>query len=490
MKITAADSIGFVKKHRWPLLVGLAFVTHCIVQWCTLFSSGMAVGSDGYYYAAQVKYFLTKGRFFSPDSSPVLYLMVGASYLWNDIVVTNKLVVILLSSVMVFPLYQIGKKLRGESAGIILVLLCSYNSMVSEFSIEYVKNLGGIVAFVFLLWRAAIIFKDGARVRNAAYLALFLVITFFAHKLMAVIALLFCLIYLLPLLLKRRIVLLGLVLLAAVPPLLTFLFPNLINLSDFSRVTSSFSSIPNFAPHSYYKIAGLAWWQFPETALFFVSPVLLLIAHLKMKSDFTRFSLYLLPIYVIAVFPFLEFKSADMAYRLFIIIFIPASFSVASLVPEIKARYLVLPLILFSIYHHNSLTRFKDHLQLDYRFYSMILPLIELPGNSLLVAHQGFDYFYCYSGRGDSLHFLPEPKHRGRPIFRLAYGVTLEEVRRHLSLKNVTVLPGGYTLMKEDDWNFLIARIDPRRKKQLLAWRNPHIPRPDYMKRNDRFISE
>lgn len=490
MKSILADSISCVKKHQWPLLVGLAFAAHFTVQWCILFSSNMAVGSDGYYYAAQVRYFLTKGRFFSPDSSPVLYLMVGASHFWNDIVVTNKLVVTVLSSIMVFPLFLIGKKLRGESAGIILVLLCSFSSMVSEFSIEYVKNLGGIVAFVFLLWRAAVIYRDGASMRNAAHLAAFLVITFFAHKLMAVIALLYCLAYLLPLLPKRKIVILGLVSLAVITPLMTLFFPNLINLSDFSRVTSAFSKTPNFAPLSYYRISGIAWWQVPEIALFFISPAFLLVAHLKKRSDFSGFALYLLPVYMIAVFPFLEFKSADMAYRLFIIIFIPAAFFAASLVPAIKPGYLALLLVAFSIYHYNSMEKFKNNLQLDYRFYSMILPLIELPDKSLLIVHQGFDYFYCYSGKGDSLHFLPESKHRGRPIYRLAYGLTLDELRSHLSLKNVTVLPGGYTLMKEDDWNRLIARIDPERKKQLLAWRNPHIARPDYMKRNDRFIGE
>jgi hypothetical protein len=490
MKNFMADIAGNTGNHRWPLLVGLAFVAHCAVAWGVLFSSRMAFGSDGYYYAAQVRYFLTHGRFFSPDSSPVLYLMVGASHLWNDIVVTNKLVVILLSSIMVFPLFLTGKKLRGEPAGIILILLYAFNSMVSEFSIEYVKNLGGIVAFAFLLWRAAIIYRDGIGIRNAAYLAVFLVITFFAHKLMAVIALLFCLLFFLPGVFKRRTVILGIVLLAVVLPLLTLLFPNLINLSDFSRISSSFSRAPNFAPYSYFKISGSAWWQVPEIALFFVSPVFLVIAHLKARSDLAGFSLYLLPVYLAAVFPFLEFTSADMAYRLFIMLFIPAAFSIASLVPEIKTRLLVLLLLLFSLYHYSSMTRFRDTMQFDYRLYSMILPLIDIPGNSLLIVHQGFDYFYCYSGRGDALHFLPEPKHRGRPVYRLAYGVTMEEAHRHLSPGKVTVLPGYYTLMKEEDWNTLLSRIDPGRKKQLLTWRNPHIFRPDYMKRNDRFIRD
>ncbi|MBP7583330.1 MAG: hypothetical protein KBA61_04815 [Spirochaetes bacterium] len=490
MIITAADIIALAKKRRWAILLGLAFVLHAVVQGMILFSSDMAFGSDGYYYAAQVRYYLLHGHFFSPESSPVLYLMVGASRLWNDIVVTNKLVILLLSSIMVFPLYFTGKKLRDESAGMALALLGAFNSMLCEFSFEYVKNLGGIVAFMFLIWMAAVLFVDGAKHRNLACLAVSLLITFFAHKLMAVIGLLFCLVFFLPVISRRKALILGLGSLAIILPLLTLLFPNLINPADFSRISSVFSAAPNFPPASYYKISPIGRWQLPEIALWVSAPALLLIAHLKRRSSMSRFSLYLLPVYLVAMFPFMHFNSPDMAYRLFILIFIPGAFAAASFVPEIRAAFVPPLLVLFSLYHYNAMLKFRGAMQHDYRLYATLLPMIQLPANSLLIVHQGFDYFYCYSGKGDSFHFLPEPKHAGRPVYRLAYGIAPEEVRTRLLGKDVTELPGGYTLMKEEDWNSFIGSISAERKISLLARRNPHLPRPDYMKRNDRFLGK
>lgn len=472
---------------KWTLVLITAFLLHFITECMVLFSSSFAFGSDGYYYAAQIKSALVKGRFFSPDSSPVLYVMLGASYLWNDIVITNKLVVALLSSVVVLPLYYCGKTLKSPSAGIVLVLLYAFNAMSAEFSFEYVKNLGGIVSFAFFMWRAAVLYREGISRKNIGLLLLFLLLTFITHKLMAFIALIFCALFLIPLIQKNKFLLLiplGLIILV---PALSFLLPNIISLSDFSRLTSLFTLHFNIAPYSYYKIAQPAIWQLPELVLLSVSPAALVLFFRNRNEAFYRFSLFLLPFYCLSVLPFFQFNSADMAYRLFIIIFIPASFFLTAAIPDMKKTFLTALLILFSVYYYLSLDRFITRSQFNYRLYSLILPLIELPENSLLIVHQGFDYFYCYNGKGDSMHFLPEAKHQGRPIYRLAFGVKLDEVKTILSNRSVSVFPGGYSLMEEKSWTYLLDNIGHARKSELNNWKNPSLARPEFMKRNERF---
>src|SRR5690349_11005706 len=49
-----------------------------------------AIGIDGYYYAAQIRSYWEKGRFFAHDTSWVLYAMAFFSRLGTDIVVLNK----------------------------------------------------------------------------------------------------------------------------------------------------------------------------------------------------------------------------------------------------------------------------------------------------------------------------------------------------------------------------------------------------------------
>ncbi|MCB1309261.1 MAG: hypothetical protein KDK30_13805, partial [Leptospiraceae bacterium] len=80
-----------VLTHRliWPGLLLLVALIGA-ARFAYLNEQDYAWGMDGYYYAAQVNSFRTKGRFFSPDSSPVLYGMVLCSYIFDDIVQANK----------------------------------------------------------------------------------------------------------------------------------------------------------------------------------------------------------------------------------------------------------------------------------------------------------------------------------------------------------------------------------------------------------------
>ncbi len=78
----------------------------------------------------------------------------------------------------------------------------------------------------------------------------------------------------------------------------------------------------------------------------------------------------------------------------------------------------------FQLLHNMQINR------IDYAEVQAAVQRLSLPGRHLLIAHQGFDYFYCYYRKGDAFHFLAEDKHRGREVFRVLYGFPAVTLRR------------------------------------------------------------
>jgi hypothetical protein len=111
--------------------------------------------------------------------------------------------------------------------------------------------------------------------------------------------------------------------------------------------------------------------------------------------------------------------------------------------------------------------------RIDYAEVQAAVHRLSLPDRHLLIAHQGFDYFYCYHRKGDAFHFLAEDKHLGREVFRVLYGfpsVTL----RGIEFSNAPIaLTKNYTLIKENDFMKVKAKLSPLETKLLLTFRNP-----------------
>ncbi|MCB1308817.1 MAG: hypothetical protein KDK30_11580, partial [Leptospiraceae bacterium] len=419
--------------------------------------------------------FRTKGRFFSPDSSPVLHGMVLCSYIFDDIVQANKFCAALLAALAITPIFWLAWRATGQPiAGFFAALAIGASWQFNVFTFEFVKNLGGIVGFLWVLAAGYDLLQSGTW-KRVSCIALFpaLLLALSAHKLMAG-ATLLCLIaigalYLLHALyqrhnvfLKRHLLplLVGLALLSLAPLLAMLWLPNLLHPDDFQRFTGISLTDWQWAWWSYQKLDHPNWIVSGESlasiALCGLSTIVWIrqgwqkLHHSRLPPEY--FFWVVIPVLAfLAQFPLLPFQSYDFAYRLYLLLFIPGTLAVIYLWQRFghrrehssessdsrpnhifrrsAAARLVLVsgicalLIIWQVFTLRYVGR-KHHV--DYARYDAVknrLEELELPPDALVIAHQGMDYFLCFHSDVDAFHFLPEAKHADRPVFRLVYGL-------------------------------------------------------------------
>lgn len=477
------------------LYVGILFALSLVLRLLVLFDSPFAHGADGYYYAAQIKYLLTKGYFFSPDASPLLYLMAGMARLTGDIITGNKILIALLGAALVFPGYLLGRgRDRSLQRGLLTGALLVAGSIGAHFTFDYVKNLAGILVFLFFLVPLKGVLDEGLSRRRAAAAALLFTLAFLTHKLMAGLAGLALAGSLVWLFRARwRLLLAAAGVLALSVLAAGQLLPGVLARADFSRLGGLFSLLPQLAPLSFAAL-------FPSSALLSLELVVytllppLAAAVLWRRRALRPWHWIPLGLWLAALFPFFRFADDNLAFRLFLLVFIPAALLVPELVRfrfEFRLRPLLLwgCLLLTLLWQGAGLIRTSRLPGHDYALYRDLLPLIELPRDHLLIVHLGFDYFYCFHDKGDAFHFLPEKKHETRPVWRLAHGVSEQLMRQTgLDSREVRYLPGGYTLLREERWQTLLRKLPAAERNRLRNWKNPHTLRPGYMREADRFL--
>ncbi|MES0488901.1 MAG: hypothetical protein ABUK01_02850 [Leptospirales bacterium] len=477
----------------------------------TLFATEHAFGIDGYYYAAQIKSFWAKGRFFSPDSSIVLPAMAYFSRLGNDIVFMNKIFVLLLNALLLSGAYLAGSRINKFS-GLLLAAYYGYSSLVTQFSFEFVKNFGALVFFIFYL---AFLLKAEKRKRDYLFITAFLILGSLSHKLVAGISVLLAIVFLMHIVFtghKERIVnffkqrlwwVLGAMAFFVMGFAAAYIYlPNFIHLTDFERVGKALTFSPQAAPFSYLKLRGYDLVSVVDTGImvfiigiFFYKYVSRYRLQTKYKDKIKWDILILvsLCLLLVAWFPFLKFNRFDMAYRLFLLSFIPVGFlglSSIVIIPRFRP-FVLFGLLALGIWNNNKIASEKKA-GIDYGTISQITPLINLPEDSLMIVHQGFDYYYCYAERKDAFHFLPEQKHEGRPIYRLAYGVSPEVYKKQLgkNASEIQYLPGFYTLLPEKLWNAFLESLPEKERGKYRTWRNPYTSREGFLRRNDKYLKK
>ena len=467
------------------------FVLTAILRLIVLFQSRFAFGADGYYYAAQLKYLFTKGYFFSPDSSLMLYLMAGAARIGTDIIVCNKIVVALAGAAVIFPTWRLCRDDSNPFKGIIAGLIMVSGTLFVHFTFDYVKNLGGILLFLILLIPLKNLIGKGYLLKRYLLCILLFVMILFTHKLMAGIAAVLIGAATLRLFAKRwKVLLLSTLAIAALAFAVSRFAPGALAFADFSRIRGLFSFIPQAAPISYLKLVPLNIFAVPEL-LYFIFGAGISFVLLYRKKNLTFFDWLLAGLLLFCINPFFRFTGDNLAFRFFLLLFIPGTILAARMPLPRKTIICIAAIPLLLGLQTCNLEKGRRQSRHDYALYHDLLPLIRLPKGHLLIVHHGFDYFYCFNGKGDAFHFLPEKKHFNRPLYRLAYGVSAGMLKKHgLETNHTRYLPGGYTLMQEKNWNRLLEKLNKNQKKKLLTWKNPHIHRPGYMLENDRFLKE
>ncbi|EOQ90523.1 hypothetical protein LEP1GSC202_3729 [Leptospira yanagawae serovar Saopaulo str. Sao Paulo = ATCC 700523] len=469
----------------------LFFIFIVGIQLSVQMSSRFAFGADGYYYAAQVNSYITKGRFFSPDSSPILYGLVAFSKFGSDIVLTNKIFV----SILVGSLFLVATRLAYHLTNQFVLSICFgvlfvSSSYIPHFSFNFIKNLGGLFFFILFLTELFTFDPLDTKRKWKQYLRIFVffVLVFFSHKITAGIAICF----LIPWILKQIHWNQYLSFFLAFGTLVTiigfsFLFPNTLHWNDLKVVIGENLEFQFLSP--FYQYSKLYPEFLIEQFLFFLSPICYLINRNDLNQKQKTFYDQMLVLYIFLSLPIFSYTAFSFPFRIFLLIFIPGCFLYLPFVSKIQSQWKLsfLCLLLFP-YQIYTMVRGKEFNNQDYKLYSIILPLFQFPKNTLIIVHQGFDYFICFNKAGDAFHFLPEEKHKDRPIYRIAYGVSATEYNLYLPKeRKIQYLPGFYSVLEEKTWQEFLQNLPDDSKDRILDWRNPNKHRTETMLRNETF---
>jgi len=442
----------------------------CGIHACITLQSGYAYGMDGYYYAAQIQSYWTKGRFFSRDASPVLYAMTLFSRLGTDIVVMNKIFTALLAGLFVFPAYIFSRHFLNERAALLATTIMASSAFAAMFKLTFVKNFA---ALIFLLLFLAMLMRDNKRMREWLLAVFLFLLTAFSHKLTAGLALVSLAYFAI---IRRQKFVAGLlgglcVLLICIASFL----PNMLHWADFSRFSELFTLRPGFPPYEFSRaFSGLNFTVIEGYVFFAVSIVGVAL--------FWRGNGFLALLAFLAANPFYNYHSEELGFRFFLLLLIPAGIFMG----RILARFALPAMMGCLVYTVVSLQFMQNHDSIDYKTIEKITRDLHLPAQHLLMVHQGFDYYYCYKRKGDAFHFLPEEKHKDRPQFRMAYGLKEAHFKEGALVVNksrIQRLSENYTLMDEKLWQEFIASANGTTRVSLLTWRNPHSHREAYMLR-------
>ncbi|MCW7470452.1 hypothetical protein [Leptospira kanakyensis] len=467
------------------------FILLVTLQLIVQLSSSFAFGADGYYYAAQVNSYVTKGRFFSPDASPILYGLVYFSKLGNNIVVTNKVFVSLLVGFLFLASYRLAFHLTNQVfTSILFGLIFVSSSFLPHFSFNFIKNLGGILFFILFLTEILILEKkeNQKKLKNYIRLVFIFGLVFLSHKITAGISLCFLLSWIWKQIQFQKKY--GMYLFVAIPFLLlglTFIFPNILHWNDIKTILLEDLNFKILSP--FYQYTKL----YPEFALeqilFFLSPWIYLLKRSKLKNFQKSFYDKLFVLFFLLSLPIFSYTAFSFPFRMFLLIFIPGTILLLPSLTKIKSKWMVTLLcVLILPYQYFTMNRGKEFNNQDYKLYSILLPLFQFPKDTLIIVHQGFDYFICYHKAGDAFHFLPEEKHKNRPIYRIAYGVSAEDYKTFLPKDTkIQYLPGFYSVLEESKWQEFLEKLPAESKKRILDWKNPNTHRTNTMLRNETF---
>ncbi len=485
------------------LILFLFFTVIFMVKMIVFLHSHFGISRDAYYYATQLRYLRINGKLFTPDSPVLFYLLLGLDLITRDSILTLKIGTALISSSFVFPLFSLGKRLFGEKGQWSLPILAVISTVFNYINIEFLKNALGILIFILiLLWSWDFMCMLRKKINRQQFLwsviqgfVLFLLI-FFTHKAAAGIAILFLLIFFSTYFLstRRRWFAVAFPLLIMIGVGIASLFsPRILHWADFSRIQGVFQSRPFFLPWVFYRDYPRGLMSALELLICSISPLVLLFTRHKLKKQTTRLMWFLLIFFVVTMNPFMRLSGYDLTFRLFILVFFPALFFLGAGISRLNykiriATYIILVPLGITLVTRHSIS-YSNQSERIFSRYEKIVRYLNLPQPSLLICHQGFDYYYWYKEKGKAFHFLSEEQHKNIPVYRLVYGLKKETVGKYTPefSRDVLWYHPPYLLMMETNYQVMLQKMPVEVVKKLKTWRNPYSHRPEYMLRKKKY---
>lgn len=479
-----------------------------------LMKSEYPTGLDGFFYALQAKSLVVNGALENPDHEIGYFLCGFFSWVARDVFLGCKIQAALSStliSVLIFILLKISckDKIMIPCAGL---LISSISAGITLFNINYINNQTGLVFFLSYCTTLIYFIKNAGRLTKKSKFLTFLLCLILltlcglSHLVSAAYAFIFTAIILIrKLKLKNQFLLL-----IACSILAVLLFFN--QLPRFKSVFALSPILPCFSP-SLMKLAGQP--VSIEMSVFFVLTWLIgvwYLVELKFSKNWPL-SLFI----PVLFFPFWKLDELDMGYRMLlnaIPVSIPLNLFLLESIflhkknkkstddlsseivsfdkPNVKALGLIL-ILFFTVGLFFTPKYYNPKKDPPFRYYKSVVEKIDLPDDSLLIAHLPINHVYTYyCNLRDGLNYEPDFFVPEGKTWRLAYGTNADYLKQFFGeyeeeeLNELIVqLDGKYVLIREDLWQRYLKYEEDEIVDSLLNFYNPHTFRPAFIRKNN-----
>ncbi|MDC7224887.1 MAG: hypothetical protein PQJ60_14160 [Spirochaetales bacterium] len=475
--VGALDKISFKTREALCLMVilGALFAS----RWIMLNKSPWPNGLDGAFYAMEFRSFAERGHLENRDLSPLFRVGGLLTRVTGDAVKSVKLCAALLCLLLTGGVYFLSRSLFPESRDkpLLGALLSALSPALTVMCLNYLNNLAGLGLGLFALgWMVR--FIRGRRVYRLILGLTFAAAAVLHHRVGAAYLLLILLWYGA----KRmwgggkagRMVLL---ILACLPlPALFFLR------QEYLRFSGSFAFGPGLPLLSPLFRERLPLAVTMEISLYFLFSYALLFRDLFRRRE-NLSPAWLAPF---LFFPFWNLSVLDMGYRMLLSALPAGIILTLYLLPD----RLPLPrragaaLLLFLCLTPRLYNPLDDP---PYALYHRVVEPIELPMDSLVIAHLGLNHIYTYDKDfRDALNYVPDFPVADNRIWRIARGAPADLLQRlypeETAAGEIQILRGDYLLIREDLWQEYLAWEDEPVRESLNNWYNPHKIRPAYIR--------
>ena len=492
------------------LVTGMAFLIRLLVH----LRSPHPLGTDGYYYVVQITDLLQHGRLHVPDSSWVFALLAGLHALIPNPVLALKVGACLLAAACVPAAWLAGRQLAGsnpepgssnspcahEGSGPAwaLAFALAASPSLSLLSSEFVKNLALVPPALFAI---ALLARPKQGLWVWALAGVCALAAALAHRLGAGLGLLAATGAALGWLLGPRRadrgginwLAVGVLSTAGLGVLLaSLILPGVLHPADLERLSGQFDFSPGWPPpFCWFDLRTFHPAQQVELGLPWLALGLGVWAWFTKPTRRIALGALLLPL-LVCLFPFWRRDVLDMGYRLGLMAPLLASPLLVVAWPKgLRATHrFAFPVLIGIGLCLVPIARFgpQPSDQPPYESYRALID--KLPRPVLLIAQQGFNFYYDHVTGHEAMAWAPESVLDRRQVYRLAWGIHDGEwlTCPAPDAPPVTRLNADYVYVREDVWETMTSCA---RDLSDLEWlerisdrRNPNSVRPASLLRN------
>lgn len=461
-----------------------------------LLKSEYPTGLDGFFYALQAKSLVVNGALENPDYELGYYFCGFFSWLCKDAFLGCKIWAALSSALISVSIFILLKNISEEKIIIPLLglLISSVSVGITLFNINYINNQTGLVFFlsyctalIYFLKNAGRLTKKG-KIFSGLLCIFLLLLCALSHLVSAAYAFIFTSIMIIKRMKPRN----QFILICVCAVCAIALFSN--QLPRFKAVFSLSPVLPCFSP-VLMKLAGVPLCI--EMTVYFVITWILgiiFVSHYK-----TIPLLFLIPV---MFFPFWKLDELDMGYRMLlngIVVSIPFNLYMISklcVIPkqvrdDSRNTILLITIILFTTGLFFTPKLYNPKKDPTWKYYKSVVEQIDLPDDSLLIAHLPINHIYTYyCNLRDGLNYevdfyVPEGK-----TWRLAYGTKAEYLKQFFGEFEeeeldilIKQLSSEYVLIREDLWQRYLKYEEDEIVNSLMNFYNPHTFRPGFIRK-------